>query len=345
MRYYEHGRRVEESTGLADRKQAERALKIKAGEIAVGNRVKMGAPAKLSDALALVEADYAEKKAASTDDVRNRIKAHLGPKLGGLMLADLKTPQVKAYISSRKREGAAVATINRELSVLRRGLKLAMEQEPPWALWVPTIKAMVEDNARTGFLEHGKYEDLRRALPVEIQLPLVIGYHTGLRRGTIVDLRLDQVDLKAGVIRIESGQTKTRKTQSVPIYGDMVGYIELAVARNKKYLCEIDGHAVGSFRKTWITATKTVGVPGLLFHDLRRSAVRNMIQAGIAESVAMKISGHRTQSMLTRYNIIAERDIKAAALKIQFHLENQCDGQLGEKLGEASTASLPSKVQ
>lgn len=342
LRFYDGGKRVEESTGQTDRKEAERLLRVKIGELARTNRVKLGAPATVADALKLVEDDQREKRAASLRDTEARVRLHLTPKLGTILLTHLKSAAIKSYVSARKREDAAVATINRELSVLRRGLKLAMEQEPPWIAWAPTIKTLEEDNTRTGFIAHAEYHALREALPTSLQLPMVIGYHTGLRRSTILAIRLDQVDLAAEVIRIESGQTKTRQAQLVPIYGDMRGFIDMAMGTNRKYLCEIDGEPVGSFRKSWTTATKAAGVQGLLFHDLRRSAVRLMIQSGIPESVAMKISGHRTHSMLHRYNIIAERDIKAAALKIQHHLESQSDGGLGEQLGEA-VKTTPSK--
>ena len=345
MRFYDGGKRVEESARTTDRKEAERKLKVKVGELAAVNRVRLGAPATVADALRLVEADYREKRAASLDDTQARIRLHLTPALGATMLADLKTPAIKAYIASRKRQEAAVATINRELSVLRRALKLAMQQEPPWIGWAPTVRALREDNTRVGFVTHEQYGALRNALPVALQLPLVIGYHTGLRRSTILSIRINQVDLAAGVIRIEAQQTKTRKAQLVPIYGDMRGYIELAMAANRRYLCEIGRQPIGSFRKTWITATKAAEVPGLLFHDLRRSAVRNMIQAGVPETVAMQISGHRTQSMLHRYNIIAERDIVAAAAKIQHHLESSVSRKLGEKLGEVSNTSPQTAVQ
>ena len=67
---------------------------------------------------------------------------------------------------------------------------------------------------------------------------------------------------------------------------------------------------IRNFRKAWANACRTAGVPGRLFHDLRRCAARNLRRAGISESVAMKITGHVTPSILKRYDIVDETDIK-----------------------------------
>ena len=80
--------------------------------------------------------------------------------------------------------------------------------------------------------------------------------------------------------------------------------------------CRDDGAPVGDFKKAWTTARTKAGVPGRLFHDFRRTAVRNLIRAGIPETVAMKLTGHRTRAVFQRYAIVEEGMLQEAGLRL-----------------------------
>ena len=76
------------------------------------------------------------------------------------------------------------------------------------------------------------------------------------------------------------------------------------------------GERIQDPRKAWKAACVAAGHPGLLIHDLRRSAVRNMEQAGVPRSVAMKLTGHKTENVYRRYAIVSESDLQEAARRI-----------------------------
>jgi integrase len=184
-----------------------------------------------------------------------------------------------------------------------------------------------ENNVRKGFLEHEAYVKLRNALPEGVQLLFVVGYHVGCRSGELLKVKWSQVDLVAKRIRLEPGTTKNKQSRHLPIFGEMIERLSLEKQiRDTTFpdcaaVFHRHGKPVRNFRKSWDAACKAAGLVGLLFHDLRRTAVRNMVRAGIPEKTAMAISGHKTRSVFDRYNIVNDRDLTDAGAKLERYLD------------------------
>jgi integrase len=162
-----------------------------------------------------------------------------------------------------------------------------------------------------------------RALPADLADLATFAYLTGWRKGEVLALEWRDVtlDRRGGTIvgatvSLPAARSKNKKSRKVVARDALLDVLLRRVAVRRLDCPQVfhrDGTAVRSFRRTWLTACKAVGVDGLLFHDLRRSAVRNMVRAGVPELVAMRISGHRTRSVFDRYDITSEADLEAAA--------------------------------
>lgn len=151
----------------------------------------------------------------------------------------------------------------------------------------------------------------------------------------VLPLRVGQVDLKAGIVRLEAGTTKNDEPRAFHFSGltDLRDLLTKQVAETERLSRETskvvshvfhepDGSEIDQyrFRLAWKAACTAAGHPGKLLHDFRRSAVRNLVRAGIPERVAMQLTGHKTRSVFERYNITSGADLNEAAQKLEaFH--------------------------
>ncbi len=335
IKFYAAGQCFRESAETGDYEEAEKQLKRRQGEVVTG-RFGGLKPERIRfrELAAEVVSDYEENGRSSAAHVERRLKLHILPVLGDVRAAQLGTEHLKRYIARRREDKASPATINRELAIIRRAFSLALRSDPPKVLRAPHVPMLAEKNIRTGFLEHDQYVKLRGELPEPVRPLFVVAYYTGARIGELKNLRWDQVDFQAKRITLHPLTTKNREGRTLPIYGEMREWlsIEKEIRDAKWPACpwvfRRGGKPVRNFRKSWAAACTRAGVPGLLFHDLRRTAVRNMVRAGIPEKICMAISGHKTRSVFDRYNVVNERDLDLAAERMERHIE-----ALGTKSG------------
>lgn len=239
-----------------------------------------------------------------------------------------------------KEGGASAATINRRMASLRKAIGLAVRHKlAATRIEVPHLE---ERAPRDGFLTPADFSVLAAHLPDDgLRLLVRFLYATGMRVGEARQLEWRDVD--GTVLRIRGATTKNRSARTLPIAGAIADII--AEARQQRRLdCpnifHRQGEAIGLFRKSWATATKAAGHEGLLVHDLRRSAVRNLIRSGVPERIAMGVTGHKTRNVFDRYNIVSAADLDAGLQTVGAYLANASKKRTIESLPERDSDKL-----
>jgi len=236
---------------------------------------------------------------------------------------------VRAHVAAQHADGAGNATIHRELAALQRMFTLAVQAGR--LATRPHIPMLEENNARQGFLDHETFLALQAALPDHLQDPVAFLYLSGWRVSEMRGLEWRDVDLVGCVVRLRPELSKNKDGRVLPLKGDLFDVIQRAAERRRldcTRVFHVDGQPIGDFRKVWRKACAAAGCAGLIVHDLRRSAVRNMVRAGIPERVCMALSGHKTRAIFDRYNIVSEADLTDAADKLHMHLQQREPGRV-----------------
>jgi integrase len=301
------------------------------------------------DAAQAVVNDFKVNGKRSLGVVQRRIAKHLTPYFGGRRLVGITATDVTKYIAHRQAQGIVAirgprkdertgdvsnAEINRELQTLKRVFSLAIESGR--IAMKPHIAMLQESSPRSGFFEPEQLASVLRHLPTAIRPVIQFAGITGWRIASeVLPLEWRQVDFRGGEIRLDAGTTKNGKGRVFPMTTELRALLQTQRAEHTEV--QKAGHItpfvffrlvakgrggdkhprrITAFGKAWKAACVAAGCPGRYPHDLRRSAIRGFVRAGLSEHVAMKLSGHLTPSVFRRYDIVSGGDLVDAARKL-----------------------------
>lgn len=219
----------------------------------------------------------------------------------------------------------------------------------------PHIPMLEERNTRKGFFEVEMLHGVLANLPEALRPVIEFAYITGWRiPSEVLTLQWRQVDFKAGEVRLDPETTKNRDGRVFPmtdelrallqarfvehqrlrLAGQLVPWVFFRMTATKRGGPK-EPRQIRAFAKAWAAACRRAGCPGRIPHDLRRTAVRNMIRRQVPERVAMALAGHKTRSVFDRYNVVSSGDLRTAAAQLH--------GLTGTKQGQSGTPSAASE--
>lgn len=348
MEYWHRGAQHRESSRSTEKGIALALLKKRVGEVGQGRLPRPDAERlTLANLESMLLDDYRANGRRSARRAQQSF-AHIHEFFGRECRAlDVTSDRLTSYRSRRVDEGAFASTIRNELAALKRAFNLALLSGRLPSK--PTFPTVTVDNARAGFFEEAEFRGVLANLPEDLRPMAEFMYFTGWRRSEVQSLRWSQVDMRAGVIRLWT--SKNREGRTLPFHAlqalaDLMQRQREATDALERESRESipwvfwrrrgpgvarDGEQVRSFRRAWITACDKAGlgqchedpqgtgvkaVTRRIPHDFRRTAVRNLERAGVSRSVAMKITGHKTESVYRRYAIVSESDLAEGLTKL-----------------------------
>jgi len=299
------GKRIRESAKTSDKEAAKKFL----AERVVGNRVPIkSSVGALLDALIM---DY-DVNGKDVEWCKTYVEKHIRPFFGDIKAERLDKATIQKFMKQKLDGGYANATVNRCIALLHRSYTLA-------DIKFPRIEKLEENNVRKGFVDNERFWWIYNLLPTHQKPVALFAYETGARKSEVLALQWTQIDDMRGVVRLNPGETKNKEGRVIPLSPLMMYMLLNEVPRVSPYVFTYRGKQLRSIKTGWAKACELAGrgFENFMFHDLRRSAVRNMVRSGVPERVAMAVSGHKTRSVFDRYNVVDENDLKSAMANLE----------------------------
>ena len=309
-----------------DKREADLILAEKKGEIAEAKRsgfVKASRPGMTFGELIDAFLNYSKEHKRSYDaDVVNvrPLLAFFGK---DRKAQTINREQVEKFITWRQGQpkqhgGGALkpATINRELAVLKTAFSRAVANT--WIERTPCagIKMLKENNIRSRILTDDEYSRLLFAAADHLKPIIRLAWGTGMRRGEILGLTWDRVDLKGGWINLRPEDTKTNEGRKIPLSPELVSMFREVKAAKAGQIAVAVGPVFrqGDPRTAFVHACQRAKIEDFHFHDLRHCFVTRSRREGYQDRRIMSITGHKTMSVFTRYDTV-DREAEETELR------------------------------
>jgi integrase len=252
---------------------------------------------------------------------------------GPRAVASIKTSELEDYQAQRLAAGYSEAYVDQELQAAKTVVNAAFDDGRVSEKVFRTFRKIKKHlrgkrrhaNARGRILSRAEYLKLIDALPAHLRPVIATAFFTGMRRGEILNLTWNKVDMAARVVRLEAADTKDNEARVVPICNELFAVLRAiprALHTDRVFLHR--GKPMHDLRDGLRRACKAAGIAygreaqdGFTFHDLRHSFNTHMRKAGVPESVIMEITGHSTREMFDRYNTVDHDDVQNAASQME----------------------------
>lgn len=286
--YYFEGRRIREAIG-PNKKMAEQALAVRKAEIAQGKfDIRDVKRSPLLEAFANDYLDYSRDNKRSWK--RDRVSLHsLIPFFKGKRLDQINPFLIESYKRKRK-EQVSPATVNRELACFKHMFSMAIKWDKADTNPVKRVNLFKEERKPFRILLPEEEETLIGAAPGHLKPILIVAVNTGMRKGEILDLRWENVDLVNGVITVE--KSKNWKLRQIPMNSRVFETLRSLKRTGDYVFSKRNGDPRHSVRRAFEVAREKAGIPKCRFHDLRHTFASRLVMAGVDLVTVKELLGH-----------------------------------------------------
>ena len=289
---------LQHSTGTADRRAAQEYHDTLKASLWAQQRLGTKPEHTWDEAVVRYLADTTHK--ASQDDDKSHLR-WLDPYLRGVALQTIGRAEIDEITRARRAGGAANATVNRTLEVLRAILRKAVFVWD-WLDKAPSLPMLPEPKRRIRWLSRDEADRLLAALPAHLAAMARFSLETGLRRANVTGLEWSQVDLPRRMAWVHPDQAKARKAIAVPLSAGAVVVVQGQWGQHGQRVFTYRGQPVCEVNtKAWKAALVRAGIEHFRWHDLRHTWASWHVQAGTPLHVLQELGGWESVEMVRRY--------------------------------------------